>query len=94
MYSLAQFNKYLYNAISGLYYRIEVSLTGDCYNIVQYNSVNDRNLGINGTVTITQNDLSGLPLLNSEIYYGTIFNERIKIWCTLFEIHSSDYTVG
>lgn len=78
-YSLTLFNKYLYNVISGFYYKIEVSLTGNHYDIVRYASINDRNNGINGTIMVNENDLSSLPILNSEIWYGTIFNERIKI---------------
>lgn len=93
-YSLLSFNWVLYNAIGGFYYKIEESSNGSHFDVVWYSSISDRNVGVNGTVMIAQNNLASLPLLNSEIFYGTVFTNRIKMRCSLFEIHSSDYNIG
>ena len=93
-YSVDTFNKaILSNVIGGFYYKIQVADSGDHYDIVWYPTAADRTAGTNGVVQITQGNLPSLPMANTEIFYGTIWCDWIKIRCALFEIHSSDYVV-
>lgn len=90
-YSLTTFNKYLESFDApNLFYKLQKSTDGTHYDMCVYSTSTNRLNDVGRVVTITS--LTSLPLLNSELYYGTVWHDYIYIECDLFHTHQNNNT--
>lgn len=89
-YSLITLNKFLESFDAPNFFpKIVPNISGTNFDVCVYASASNRTADIGRTVLISEGALSSLPLLNTEIFYGTIFFDYMYIECDLFHTHQN-----
>lgn len=85
-YSLITFNRYLKNVLVTALTRVELDFKGINFQVVLYANITDFNNGQNGVIQ----SVSGLSLLNQQIYFNRIFYDRIKLVVNILNSASNE----